>query len=110
MRTVLIAARPESVRLVSEIIAASPRAAPAEQPVAQWRKTANQLAAKQAGYAYQVYARSKTILVLDRLIALICDLAELDPNSRVQTAMEMGIRAWAESARRDSSGRPTFGH
>ena len=96
MRTVLMAARPESVRLVSEIIAASPRVAHIEQPVAQWRKTANRLAAKQAGYAYQVYARSKTILVLDRLIALICDLAELDPNSPVQTAMEMGIRAWAD--------------
>jgi patatin-related protein len=96
MRTVLMAARPESVRLVCEIIAASPRAAHIEQPVAQWRKTANQLAAKQAGYAYQVYARSKTILVLDRLIALICDLAELDPNSSVQPAMEMAIRAWAD--------------
>jgi patatin-related protein len=96
MRTVLMAARPESVRLVSEIIATSSPAARSEQPVTQWRKTANERAAKEAGYAYQVYARSKTILVLDHLIALICDLAELDPNSPVQTAMEMAIRAWAD--------------
>jgi hypothetical protein len=81
---------------VSEIIAASPRAAHTQEPVAQWRKTANELAAKQAGYAYQVYARSKAILVLDHLIALVCGLAELDPNSPVQTAMEMAIRAWAD--------------
>ena len=85
---------------MSEIIATSPRAVHIEQPVAQWRKTANQLAAKQAGYAYQVYARSKTILVLDRLIALICDLAELDPNSPVQTAMEMGSARGRISAAR----------
>jgi patatin-related protein len=96
MRGVLTAARPEIVRLVSEIIATAPQAASTEQLVAQWRKTANGVAAKQAGYAYQVYARSKSISVLDQLIDFICDLGELDPNSTAHTAMAMEIRAWAD--------------
>ena len=95
MRRVLTAARPEIVRLVSEIIATAPQATSTERLVAQWRKTANGVAAKQAGYAYQVYARSKSISVLDHLIAFIGDLGELDPNSTAQTAMAMEIRAWA---------------
>ena len=71
-------------------------AANTEQLVAQWRKTANGVAAKQAGYAYQVYARSKSISVLDHLIAFIGDLGELDPNSTAHTTMAMEIRAWAD--------------
>ena len=96
MRRVLTAARPEIVRLVSEIIATAPQAASTEQRVAQWRRTANVVAAKQAGYAYQVYARSKSISVLEQLIAFIGDLGELDPNSITHTAMAMEIRAWAD--------------
>ena len=96
MRRVLTAARPEIVRLVSEIIATAPRGASTEQLVAEWRRTANEVAAKQAGYAYQVYARSKSISVLDQLIAFIGDLGELDPNSTAHTVMAMEIRAWAD--------------
>jgi len=96
MRRVLTAARPEIVRLVSEIIATAPQAASTEQLVAQWRKTANGVAAKQAGYAYQVYARSKSISELEQLIAFIGDLGELDPNSITHTVMATEIRAWAD--------------
>jgi len=96
MRRVLTAARPEIVRLVSEIIATAPQATSTGQLVAQWRKTANGVAAKQAGYAYEVYARSKSISVLDHLIAFIGDLGELDPNSTAHTVMAMEIRAWAD--------------
>ena len=96
MRRVLTAARPEIVRLVSEIIATAPRGASTEQLVAEWRRTANEVAAKQAGYAYQVYARSKSISVLDQLIAFIGDLGELDPNSTAHTVLAMEIRAWAD--------------
>jgi patatin-related protein len=96
MWRVLTAARPEIVRLVSEIITTAPQAASTEQLVAQWRKTANGVAAQQAGYVYQVYARSKSISVLDQLIAFIGDLSELDPNSIAHAAMAMEIRAWAD--------------
>jgi patatin-related protein len=96
MRRVLTAARPEIVRLVSDIVAAAPQAAPGEELVARWRKTANSVAAKQAGYAYQLYARSKSISVLEQLTALICDLGELDPNSTLHTAMMTEIRTWVD--------------
>ena len=96
MRRILAAARPEIIRLVREIIATTPQAAYTEQIIAQWRKTANELAATQAGYAYQVYARSKTVLVLDQVIGLICDLGELDPSSTAQTSLAMEVRAWAD--------------
>ena len=96
MRTVLAAARPEIVRLVSEIIDSSSAVERADQRIARWRKAANELAANKAGYAYQVYARSKTASVLDQVIALICNLGELDLNSPIQAALAKEIRAWAD--------------
>ena len=96
MRRILAVARPEIVRLVRQVIATTQQGAYTEQIVAQWRKNANQLAATQAGYAYQVYARSKAALVLDQLITLICDLGELEPNSTAQATVATEIRAWAD--------------
>ncbi len=99
MRMILAAAKPEIVRLVREIIATTPQAAYTETLVTRWRKTANELAATQARYAYQVYARSKTALALDQLIAVINDLGELDPNSTAKTSLATEIRAWADRYR-----------
>ena len=96
IRNVLTAARPDIVRLVSDIIGTAAQTPCSEQLIGRWRNTANERAAKQAGYAYQAYARSKCILVLDRLIALICNLVELDSNSASQIAIAMKIRAWAD--------------
>ena len=49
----------------------------AGRSVELWRETANVLAAKEASYAYQVYARFKTFSIIDTLIGLILISARL---------------------------------
>jgi patatin-related protein len=96
MRTVLAAARPEMIRLASEIVGTTMQTAYTERHVAQWREAANRTVAKQTGYAYQVYARYKTASALDGLIALISDLGQVEPNSAAGKAMASEIRGWAD--------------
>jgi patatin-related protein len=95
MRTVLEAARPQIDKLVSEIIGnTSPRTNGA-RAVQRWREEANALSAKQAHYAYQVYARLKAGTVLEHLIGLACELAELDKDSPRRAVIAAAIHAWA---------------
>src|SRR5258708_40252888 len=53
------------------------------------------LAAKEASYAYQVYARFKTFSIIDALVGLICNLGEIDQASPLRTRLADEILTWA---------------
>jgi patatin-related protein len=95
MRSVLKSAYPELARFAITVMERVPSTADASCTVEFWRETANMLAAKEASYAYQVYARLKTFSIIDTLVGLICDLGEIDRASSIGTRLADEIRAWA---------------
>jgi len=96
MRTVLAAAYPELASLVTVITERTPSTADAPGTVEHWREAANALAVQQAGYALQVYARSKTFSIIDTLVDLACDLGEIDRASATRTRFADAILTWAD--------------
>ena len=94
MRAVLEAARPQIDLLISEVIEDTSAATDGARAVQRWREAANALSARQAHYAYQVYARLKASSVLEHLIGLACELAELDRDSPRRAVLATAIRAW----------------
>jgi patatin-related protein len=94
MKAVLEAARPQIDQLVSGLIGNASARADGGRMVRRWREAANALSAKQAHYAYQVYARLKASSVLQHVIALACELAELDSDSPARVALAGVIRLW----------------
>lgn len=96
MRAVLDAARPQIDQLVSEVIKNHrERGSSGARQVKRWREAANALAVKQAHYAYQIYARMKGASVIEHLIALVCELADLDQDSPRRAELGAAVRAWA---------------
>ena len=95
MRAVLEAARPQIDQLVSEVIGNGSAGSDGARAVQRWREAANALSAKRADYAYQVYARLKASSVLEHLIGLTCELAELDRDSPRRAVLAAAIRAWS---------------
>src|SRR5499427_7005020 len=94
MRAVLEAARPQIDLLVSEVVGDTSARTDGARAVQRWREAANALSAKQANYAYQIYARLKVGSVLEHLIGLACELAALDRDSPRRTVLATAIRAW----------------
>jgi patatin-related protein len=95
MRTILKAAYPELAGFVTTVTERVPSTEDASRTVGLWRETANVLAAKEASYAYQVYARFKTFSIIDTLVGLICDLGEIDQASPLRTRLADEILTWA---------------
>ncbi len=95
MRAALEAARPAIDVLVTEIVGTAGPRSDGARAVRRWREAANASAAKQANYAYQVYARLKMEAVLSHLAELACELAELESDSPRRAALAEAIRAWA---------------
>jgi patatin-related protein len=95
MRSVLKAAYPELAGFVTTVTEQAPSTENAHRIVEHWRETANALAAKEASYAYQVYARFKTFSIFDTLVGLTCDLGEIDQTSPIRTRLADEILSWA---------------
>jgi patatin-related protein len=95
MRAVLKAAYPELAGFVTTVTQRAPSTEDAGRIVEFWRETANMLAAKEASYAYQVYARFKTFSIIDTLVGLICNLGEIDQASQLRTRLADEILTWA---------------
>ncbi len=96
MRHVLAAAYPELAGLVTTLTERSPSTAAAPETVGLWRESANAMAVKQAGYAFQVYARSKTYSIIDTLVDLACDLGNFDRASAMRTTLADAILRWVD--------------
>ena len=75
MKSVLEAARPQIDQLVSEVVGNTGPRTDGAHAVQRWREAANALAARQANYAYQVYARLKVGSTLEHVVGLACELA-----------------------------------
>jgi patatin-related protein len=95
MRTVLKAAYPELASFVTTVTERIPPTEKTSRTVEFWRETANMLAAKEASYAYQVYARFKTFPIVDTLVGLICNFGEIDQASPLRTRFADEILTWA---------------
>lgn len=95
-RDILLAAYPELAGFVTAITADPVPAGNAEDNVRHWRENANVMAAKEAGYAYQVYARLKTLTVVDFISDLICNLAGTSRTDGTGDKLSASIRAWAD--------------
>ena len=96
MQQVLAASRPEIEQLVCEIVGPDKHDQYTSEKICGWRQGANVMSVERAGYAYQVYARSKSISVLEQIIALVSEISEVAPGSSAQTALADQIRAWAD--------------
>lgn len=95
-RDILNGAYPELAGFVKTIMAAPLPTGSAEDNVKAWRERANTAAAKEAGYAYQVYARLKTLAVVDFVAELICSLGNTPKASRPGEKLLKRVRAWAD--------------
>jgi patatin-related protein len=94
MKAVLEAARPQIDQLVSAVIGNAGARANGARAVQRWREAANALSARQANYAYQVYARLKARIVLEHVTQLAGKLAGLDAEAPARAALAAAIDAW----------------
>jgi patatin-related protein len=78
MAEILAAADPQVEKLVDEIVKDDPANPPSTDEVARFRSAANEKAHSGAGYAYLSYQTLKRRRLIDRLSALICNLAQVD--------------------------------
>ena len=95
MRDILTAAYPELAGFVAKITREAERADEPRDTVRRWRETANAMAAQEAGYAYQVYARLKTMATVDFVAELICGLAGAPRASEAGAELAARLSAWA---------------
>ena len=95
MKAVLEAARPQIDQIVGSLIGGTGARSNGARAVQRWREAANTLSAKQASYAYQVYARLKASVVLEHVTGLACRLAELDSESPKRAALAEAIAEWS---------------
>lgn len=83
--------------------------APDAARIGQWRRAANALAAADAGYAYEGYARLKVLGLLHELAALfrssVHEITQVEATARVQAWARMeGIRPLGEAAKSAQQG------
>jgi patatin-related protein len=95
LRAIVDSARPEIVRLVTDLAEARIDGAADAAEIHAWRQAANGQAARNAGFAYQGYVRRKLDSVqtyVARVIASICTIREGTSEARVLDAI---VAAWA---------------
>ncbi|WP_334397798.1 patatin-like protein [Bradyrhizobium sp. AZCC 2289] len=93
---VLKASYPELAGFVTTVTDHVPPTGDPSYTVEHWREAANALAAKEASYAYQVYARLKTFAIIDSLVELICELGRIDQASAIRTRFSDEVLRWAD--------------
>lgn len=98
MRGVLDAARPEIARLVSIATQEEPISADFKDSIRRWRDAANGVAAREAHYAYQIYARLKMVEAVEHLVHLVRTLCALDASSPHYAKVPSLIAGWIERA------------
>ncbi|MFZ5789916.1 MAG: patatin-like protein [Pseudomonadota bacterium] len=97
MRSVLEAARPEITRLVSLVMQEEPLSADFEDSIHRWRDAANGVAAREARYTYQIYARLKMVDLVDHLVRLLYAVCGIDAASPFRSTLPRLLAAWIES-------------
>ena len=92
-RQVVNAVKPKVLEMMAAILADQLETPPDAMMLGQWRMAANELAAIDAGYTFEGYARLKVLVLLEQLAGFIRraapGLGEIEASAR--------IRVWAEA-------------
>ena len=95
IKTIVEAARPYIAELVSGIAKGRINRAPSLARLSEWRDTANSLAAREAGFAYEGYVRLKVIDVLESLAKLMAGAQGLAADSEEADWISEVLSAWS---------------
>jgi patatin-related protein len=98
LRTIIESARPHISRLVAEVIASDRDERVTEDRIRSWREQANSKAARDAGYAYEAYARLKLASARSLVSELIMNIRGVRPGSPFARAIAEIVDAWAIQA------------
>ena len=98
LRAIIESARPHVSRLVSEVIASERDERITEDRIQSWRGQANSKAARDAGYAYEAYARLKLASARSLISELIMNIRGVRPGSPFSRAIAEVVDAWAIQA------------
>lgn len=97
LRTILDTVRPQIGALVTEVIGEDMDRQPTFTDIARWRDAANTRSAKEAGFAYQGYARLKIATAVDSLVKLMVDAAGIGRTPSAITWLEREVEAWLKA-------------
>jgi patatin-related protein len=98
LRAIIDGARPHISRLVGEVMDADRVEGVTADRIRNWREQANIKAARNAGFAYEAYARLKLGSVRDFVSHLIMDIRGVRPDSPFARAIVEIVDAWAIQA------------
>jgi len=96
MKTIVEAARPYIAELVADIAKGRINRAPSPARLSEWRDTANALAAREAGFAYEGYVRLKLIDVIESLAELMAEALGLPADVHETAWIVEVLNAWAQ--------------
>jgi len=96
MKTIVEAARPYVGELVTGIATGRIKRAPSLARLGEWRDTANAMAAKEAGFAYEGYVRLKLMDVVESLAELMAEAHGLPPDAPETAWVAEVLNAWAQ--------------
>ena len=95
LKAIIESAHPDISRLVTEVMAADRDERVTEDRIQHWRERANSKAARDAGYAYEAYARLKLASARSFVSELIMNIRGVRPGSPFARAIAEIIDAWA---------------
>jgi patatin-related protein len=95
VRLLLESARPDIERLVAKAAGGAFDRPASIAQIHDWREAANALAAREALYAYEVYARLKIDSVLGTLVRWIAEVCGFSPGSPGAQLVAFVAKAWA---------------
>ena len=96
MKAIVEAARPYVGELVTGIAKGRIKRAPSLARLGEWRDTANAMAAKEAGFAYEGYVRLKLMDVVESLAELMAEAHGLPPDAPETAWITEVLNAWAQ--------------
>jgi len=96
-KTIVEAARPYVAELVTGIAKGRIKRVPTMARLSEWRDTANAMAAKEAGFAYEGYVRLKLMDVVESLAELIAEGHGLTPDAPETLWIGEVLSAWAKA-------------
>jgi patatin-related protein len=99
VRSLLESARPDIERLVAKSAGGNFDQPASVGQIHDWRETANALAAREALYAYDVYARVKITAVLGNIVGWLSEVCGFEPGSSGAQFVAFVTNAWAAKRR-----------
>jgi len=95
LRAIVDSARPYVRGLVAEVMAVDRKQPNSGNQIRDWREQANNMAVRDAGFAYDAYVRLKLASVRDFVSRLIMEIRGVRPESSFARAIAEIVDAWA---------------